>query len=328
MKLKVGTFNLFQYVNPPYSWYNKKEKYTQKQWLVKTTWIKEQIIKMDCDIIGFQEVFCADSLKELLEKLGFIYFKTVQKAKFSNTEENTYISTTVAIASKYPIVNIQDVKPNKLSLEKHKFKEEFYFSRIPIKATIKLANKEELLVYVCHLKSNRQNEQEYIFSKNDSIKYKKELTKEVLYNNNTKNLKQRLCEASGLFFDIKEEKDKNIVLLCDLNDKEFSLSIDALTNEEYHNNKHNKILFDAYNEYEQISNNINTKIKRTNTSYFETNGAVLDYIFVSKSFSKYDKYSVANVVNYKVYDEHLKKSKKSLLLKSDHAQVVCEILFK
>ncbi len=57
MIIRVGTFNLFQFIEPPYSWYTKKDKFNQRQWFEKTTWIKNQITKMDCHIIGFQEVF-------------------------------------------------------------------------------------------------------------------------------------------------------------------------------------------------------------------------------------------------------------------------------
>ena len=43
MKIRIGTFNLFQFVEPPYSWYTKKEKFTQEEWEEKKAWIKEQI---------------------------------------------------------------------------------------------------------------------------------------------------------------------------------------------------------------------------------------------------------------------------------------------
>ncbi|NCB14460.1 MAG: endonuclease, partial [Erysipelotrichia bacterium] len=61
MKIKVGTFNLFQFVEPPFSWYTKKEKFTNKEWEEKTAWIKKQISDMNCDVIGFQEVFSKDA---------------------------------------------------------------------------------------------------------------------------------------------------------------------------------------------------------------------------------------------------------------------------
>ena len=81
MKLTLGTFNLFQFVEPPFAWYNKKDKFNEAQWLEKTSWIKSQILKMDCDIIGFQEVFSRKALRRLVKELGFKYFKIVDVAK-------------------------------------------------------------------------------------------------------------------------------------------------------------------------------------------------------------------------------------------------------
>ena len=67
MKIRVGTFNLFQFVEPPFCWYTKKEKFNNEEWIEKTTWIKKQICEMKCDIIGFQEVFSKDSLKKIID---------------------------------------------------------------------------------------------------------------------------------------------------------------------------------------------------------------------------------------------------------------------
>ena len=208
MKIKLGTFNLFQFVEPPYSWYTKKDKFNERQWSEKTTWIKDQILKMDCDIIGFQEVFSRKALRDLVKDLGFTYFKIVDVAKLSTKNRYKYVTTTVAIASKYPISNIQAVEIHQPSIENHHVgkdhKDPFKFSRIPLKATITLPNKTELLVYVCHLKSNRLNEFEYVFNENHSLEHKKELVSKALEGKYSKSLKQRLCEASSLFFDIKK----------------------------------------------------------------------------------------------------------------------------
>ena len=175
MKIRLGTFNLFQFVEPPYSWYTKKEKFDQAQWDEKTIWIKHQIAQMDCDIIGFQEVFSRKALKRLVGELGFRYFKVVDAARVSKNDKLKYITTTVAIASKYPISNVEMVEAHLPSLKKHNFHNRFYFSRVPIKATITLPDEKELLVYVAHLKSNRNNELEHIFNKNHNLEYKKRL---------------------------------------------------------------------------------------------------------------------------------------------------------
>jgi len=329
MKIRVGTFNLFQFVEPPYSWYTKKEKFNQEQWVEKTTWIKNQIVKMDCDIIGFQEVFSRDALESLVKELGFNYFETVDEAILKN---NTYISTTVAIASKYPISNIQKVKVHFPSFKKHGFRGRFSFARVPIKATIMLPNETELLVYVGHLKSNRLNEFEYIFNKEHDLKYKKEMVKKSLEGTGLTSLQQRLCEASSLFFNIKKVKNKPVVLLCDFNDKEFSLTIDALSNHKYHDDKSKEdfLLYDASYQYKKPIHNPHPEakeVKRKPTSYFLGRGNVLDYIFISNDFDKDNIDRVANVTDYHVFDEHLQKDRDGSLVQSDHAQVVCELSF-
>lgn len=321
MKIKLATFNLFQFVEPPYAWYTKKEKFTQEQWIEKTTWIKNQILKMDCDIIGFQEVFSRDALERLVKELGFNYFETVDTAK---RHKNTYLSTTVAIASKYPISKIQRVKVNIPSFKKHNFIGHYTFARVPIKATITLPDKTELLVYVSHLKSNRLNEFEYLFNKEHDLDYKKEAVSKALEGTSATSLQQRLCEASSLFFNIKRAKNRPVVLLCDFNDKEFSLTIDALSNHKYHdkNSEEDFLLYDASYHYKEIVNNPHPEAKepkRKATSYFLGRGNVLDYIFISNHFE---------VSNYTVLDEHLHQHGTDLLLTSDHAQVICELKFK
>jgi endonuclease/exonuclease/phosphatase family metal-dependent hydrolase len=330
IKLKIGTFNLFQFVEPPYAWYNKKDKFNQEQWFEKTAWIKNQIVKMDCDIIGFQEVFSRDALETLVKELGFNYFETVDEAKLT---KKTYISTTVAIASKYPITKLQSVKVNIPTFKKHNFIGHYGFARVPIKATVMLPNETELLVYVCHLKSNRLNEFEYIFNKEHDLKHKKESVSKALEGTEATSLHQRLCEASSLFFNIKRNRDKPSVLLCDFNDKEFSLCIDALTNHKYHDETSEEgfVLHDASYQYQKPIHNPHPEqkeVKRKNTSYFLGKGNVLDYIFISNSFDKKNKDNLAEVMDYTVFDEHLGENIKSLLLKSDHAQVVCELTFK
>ena len=330
--LRIGTFNLFQFVEPPYSWYDKKNTFSKGQWEQKTSWIKKQIIDMNCDIIGFQEVFSKDALEKITKELGFQYFVTVQNAKVDCDDSNIFISTTVALASKYPILEIQEVLIDEKSILRHNFEGDFAFSRTPIKALIELPNKQKITAYVNHFKSNRENELEYIFTKNHTLKEKLEKTKEPLKNNISKSLKQRLCETSSLFYDFKKTNTP-IISMCDLNDKEFSLTIDALTNEAYHDNKKEDsyILHDVYDLVDKEIYNPHPEqkeIKRTPTSYFEGRGNVLDYIFVSTEFNKKEKNAIGKITSYEVFNKHFHNNPHGSLLQSDHAQVVCEIEFK
>ena len=321
MKIKLATFNLFQFSEPPYAYYVKKDRFSTEQWLEKTTWIKNQILKMDCDVIGFQEVFSRNALEGLVKELGFNYFETVDVAKL---QKKTYISTTVAIASKYPIMKIQRVKVNIPSFKKHDFTGHYGFARVPIKATITLPDKREVVVYVCHLKSNRLNEFEYRFKKEHDLKHKKESVAKALKGTKATSLQQRLCEASSLFMNMKRVKNKPIILLGDFNDKEFSLVFEAMSNYKYHDEESEEALLleDASYGYKEVVENPHPEAKeptRKPTSYFLGKGNVLDYIMISNHFE---------VTNYTVLDEHLQEHGTDLLLKSDHAQVVCELTLK
>src|SRR5574344_807396 len=237
MIIKTATFNLFQFCSPEFSFYTKKEKFKKDDWEEKKNWIKKQLQKMDCDIVGFQEVFSQEELKKLVLECGFKEFIVTQNPKLDE-KNKVYKSTTVALASKFPIKEIKKVSKN----------ENFTFAREPIKATISLKNDLDINVYVAHLKSNRLNEFEYKFTKDSTLEEKKSKLDIALKNNYSLSLKQRLNEAKALHFDIKKQILPSI-LLCDLNDTDFSITIDALTNKRFYKNELKKddfILFDSY----------------------------------------------------------------------------------
>ncbi|MCT7510162.1 endonuclease/exonuclease/phosphatase family protein [Aliarcobacter cryaerophilus] len=312
MIIKTATFNLFQFCSPEFSFYTKKEKFKKDDWEEKKNWIKKQLQKMDCDIVGFQEVFSQEELKELVLECGFKEFVVTQNPKLDE-KNRVYKSTTVALASKFPIKNIENISKSS----------DFTFAREPIKAIISLKNNLDINVYVAHLKSNRLNEFEYKFTKDSTLEEKKEKLNIAFKNNYSLSLKQRINEAKTLHFDIKKQKIPSI-LLCDLNDREFSITIDALTNKRFYKNELKKddfILFDSYDIAPKKVYNPHPEfkgLKRVPTSYFVGHGNTLDFIFVSKDLENC-------VKNHKVFDEHLQKNRNGTLKQSDHAQVVCEI---
>lgn len=312
MIIKIATFNLFQFCSPEFSFYTKKEKFKKDDWEDKKNWIKEQLQKMNCDIVGFQEVFSQEELKELVLESGFKEFIVSNKPKLDE-KNRVFKTTTVALASKFPIKEIKKVSKN----------ENLTFAREPIKATISLKNDLDINVYVAHLKSNRLNEFEYKFTKDSTLEEKKSKLDIALKNNYSLSLKQRLNEAKTLHFDIKKQILPSI-LLCDLNDREFSITIDALTNKRFYKNELKKddfILFDSYDIAPKKVYNPHPEFKgfkRVPTSYFVGHGNTLDFIFVSKDLEN-------SVKNHKVFDEHLQKNRNGTLKQSDHAQVVCEI---
>lgn len=321
MTLRFGTFNLFQFVAPPFSWYIKKDHFTLTEFKEKKLWIKEQIENMQCDIIGFQEVFSIDELQALCKDAGFEYFVTVDTP--SVEKETIFTSTVVALASKYPIKDIQEVPVHKPTLKEHNYKAKTVFARKPIKALIELSNEQNIWVYVCHLKSNRLNEFEYTFKKTDSLFLKKEQTKTALKGRYSNALRQRLCEVTSLYYDIKKQTLPT-VLMGDINDKQYSICLEALINSVYYDEKNKEaLLIDAYTLHTPIEYNPHPEakeVKRTPTSYYQGYGNIIDYIFITATWLE-----TFEVTQYEILDAHLQKNKDGSLLQSDHAQVVCEL---
>ena len=63
---------------------------------------------MNCDIIGFQEVFSQDELKALIFDCGYKEFIVVDEPKLDENNQ-VFKTTTVALASKFPVKKVEKV---------------------------------------------------------------------------------------------------------------------------------------------------------------------------------------------------------------------------
>ena len=79
------------------------------------------------DIIGFQEVFSTDSLKKLVAEYGYSYFEVVDQPHI--IDDFIYQRPVVAIASRYPIVDVVAVKENTELAQVLGLANDFSFSR-------------------------------------------------------------------------------------------------------------------------------------------------------------------------------------------------------
>ena len=148
---------------------------------------------MECDVVGFEEVFSIDSLRVLAKEAGYPYFATVDTPKVSEEDSEIFISSVVAITSKFPIVSVRSIES------------EVKFSRKPVVATIDFEG-ELFDVYTIHLKSKMLKGE----------------------NTDKSNFNQRLAEAQKLHEDIQQSKN-HIVVLGDFNDSIEAESLKILT---------------------------------------------------------------------------------------------------
>ncbi len=147
---KVGTFNLYNLALPGQKYYN--HSYPQDQYDKKVAWLAAQLSDMDADIVGFQEVFSEEALKQVLAATG----------KYEGV--NVVVSDSkgqgpaVALATRFPVLDHEIIAdfPEKARLDIDDQAIPLHtFSRPVLKVRLEIRTGLEVFVYVVHLKSKR-----------------------------------------------------------------------------------------------------------------------------------------------------------------------------
>lgn len=341
--IRIGTFNLFQFAEPPHAWYHKKNQYSVDEWPEKRSWVMQQLTDMQADVVGFQEVFSPEALKKLCMEVGYPYFATVDEPHELEDEANTYDESVVALASKFPIKRVEAVIPSDIVLHDLPVVEDFRFSRVPLKATLDMGDLGEIVVYVLHLKSKRpmplpsEELQQMPWSERVAESMRLRSRAQVA------SALQRGTEATILYHDIThslaEDYSRPLVVMGDLNDDNTAVSTEALTNRRrvyeiddvrYHDLPDEaKIMVHSHQLYDSFDLAPNpTGPFRQPTHFYRGQGNVLDYIFVSNALNERNHQRKGRVKTHQVYSMHLQADGVNNQLQSDHGQVVISIDLK
>ncbi len=333
---KVLTFNLLNYVRPPFACYEFENIYPAQDWDRKEQWISQLLTKARADIVGFQEVFSPDALKDLVAKLGYNYFVTVDQPQLKG--EYVYHKPVVALASRFPILSASPAPVEPTLLEMLGLKPEFSFNRIPIRAEVKIPGLNTCLVYVVHLKSQRPDGEVAQGEVNWRRKVKQACLHEVA--GSWFSSIQRGTEATILYHDFLQQREQTgwpVILLGDFNDNLTSSALKHLVSahqlREVDGAKTEFLprevtaliqrltLKDAYDMLEESLQTI-----RPATHYYGGRGNVLDYILLSNEFDATDDLSLAKVTRYRTFDRHLTHADyRRDKMSTDHAPVLVEL---
>lgn len=177
LQLNIATFNLFNYLEPPNAYYEFERIYSAEQWQKKQNWITDYLTEHQPDIIGFQEVFSPDSLQKLVNSQGYDYFAVVDTPEI--IDDFIYKRPVVAIASRYPIVDVIAVQASSAQIEALGLAPTFAFSRKVLRATINVPHLGQCDCYVVHFKSKRST-----IEVNESEVDESEVDKDELDENN------------------------------------------------------------------------------------------------------------------------------------------------
>lgn len=312
-QITLATFNLFNYLAPPDACYEFDRIYSREQWCKKQAWIRHYLQIHSPDIIGFQEVFSINSLKELLEQEGYQYFAVVDEPTVE--DEFIYRDPVVAIASRFLIKSVSSVEVDKELVKQLGLSDSFNFSRQILRATIHLPHIGDTDSYVVHLKSKRAT-WESIQQQDDNKVLVMALLQEQTAGRWTSSI-QRGSEAALLQQSIlkrRVETDNAQVIMGDFNNAIDDGILSHLVTDRVFGNLDKAqqtelsylVLRDAWQLYmANLDEEERELIRRPATHYFGEKGAVLDYILLSSEFDASSQSSFFEVSEYVNTDHHL-----------------------
>lgn len=335
MKISIATFNVENLITADKPIYDEsKPCYTKDQYWKKTDWIKNQLLKMNADIIGFQEIFEEQALRDCL--LG-----TPMEEWDLFVANPTGKSPVNAILSRFPIIKTEvfedlpfvfdffDEKAMTVALESTPVNIPLKkFSRGILNAEIKLNENTSVLVFVLHLKSKRP-----IFSdgiNRDTASYP-EMAK-----GNVRSLIRRAIESCGirhiLSDEINKDETKPIFILGDLNDNDTAVTNQAIIGEEPFRNLPSEEKIKRWKHVFQNCKDVQARKSIENFHYtYIHNGHYesLDNIFISNHFSELNPKRIGRIIDVRLYNDHVIDDKTSMDRKpvyvTDHGQVVANI---
>ncbi len=328
MAVKIGTFNLFNLARAGERYYPDQAPYSAAEYERKAGWTAEQLRRMDADVVGFQEVFHEEALRDVCTRSGRFDGGTVV-APDADGESGPRLGLASALPLAAPATTITefpaglDAAVDGLALPVGTF------SRPVLRARVTLDPDRDLTatVFVAHLKSKRPIR--------DPQAPEHDPREEAL--GKARALIRRAAEAAALRFLVLDEVVANAqptIVLGDLNDAARAVSTDIVMGDspsrfwpptpEEKQAYWDRLLYSAYE--------INARQVGRDVSYtyiFNGNYENLDHILVSQEFFDRNPRRIAEVATLRYFNDHLVDRRLSDdrrdRVVSDHAQLVAEI---
>jgi endonuclease/exonuclease/phosphatase family metal-dependent hydrolase len=162
-EIRFATFNGFNLAPPGVKLYDNLEPLTAADYEAKLNWTARQLDQLDADVIGFQEVFSQDVLREVLARSR--HYRNAWHAGFDQGPER--LVPNVALVSRLPLAGpavSYAAFPDGVALPPGS-SDANRFARAPLHAQVVLPDQRLVDVLVVHLKSKRPD---YHSGDNDS----------------------------------------------------------------------------------------------------------------------------------------------------------------
>lgn len=317
--VRVASFNLLNFALPSTVFYGKQQ-YSPEEYAQKKAWITMQLTKLNADIIGFQELFDEQALREVIEEhplyKGAIIVMGARKGG----------SPGVALVSRFPIqsTSIHTHFSEKLEVEGMIVPFES-FSRPILRVRVELQKGLNVEVFVAHLKSKRPLIPEGV-NRHAALEISKGKARSLL---------MRAAEANALrtiLMDTLEHRDTPVMVLGDLNDTHTAVTTRIISGEappRYWPMEHKAKVWDTLlyhvKDIQARQSSQDVYYTHIHNGHYES----LDHIMVSQELVRENPNRVGRVVYVEAFNDHIIDQTLAAgpinPCESDHAQVVATI---
>lgn len=323
-RLKFANFNLKNLVLPQHKYYGANV-YTQEEYDKKVEWTAKQLRLMDADVVGFEEVFHEEALKEIIEKSGV--YKNAKLCVFAG--DGT--SPRVAMVSRFPVLNTKEIRnfppESRLDFDHEDIHYHAQITRFrhPILCSeIELPQGIKCRVFVAHLKSKRP----IMDNKKMHSEYEFAIGK-------ARSLMIRAAESTALRCILLNEIKNNhlpTIVMGDMNDSVHSVTSNIITNEPPPKKFDHARKKEIWKQLLYSTYDIQSRMSRRDIYYtYMHNGNYesLDHIFVSEEFYQSNPNKIARIEYMRIFNDHLVDKtlsfEKPPKWVSDHGQVLVSI---
>jgi predicted extracellular nuclease len=336
MKISIATFNVENLIGAGKPIYDEpRAHYSEEVYQQKTAWIRSQLLKMNADIIGFQEVFEEAAVRDCLKGTPMEHWSLALANPTGKGPVN-------ALLSRYPILHTRviDNLPSAFDFFDDRPSAGAgqatpvttipisQFSRGVLLAELSVRPGTTMLVGVVHLKSKRPILA--VGAPRDMLSYA-EMAKGSI-----RSLIRRGIEAAGvrqiLSELINEHEAQPLIVLGDMNDSDTAVTSEAIIGQEPYRKLAPEIKIQRWKQVLQSCRDVQARKSMENVVYsYIHNGhyECLDNIFVSNHFADLNARKLGRVIDVRTYNDHVIDDKTSLDRKpawvSDHGQIVANL---
>ncbi len=323
-RFNIGCFNLCNLVAKGQRFYGGNV-YEGADYDRKIAWVATQLTAMEADVIGFQEVFDAASMRAALDASDATRgFDLVIENATGNHPE-------VALATRYEVLEHEHIEefPARARLDLDGLIipiEKFTHGILRVK--VRMPAGLDAWVYVAHLKSKRPKYASGV-DRHDPYELAAAKARSLIIRT------AEACALRALMLDHLEDRDDPVVLIGDLNDSEGAVTTEIAAGQmpERHWKRDAKIRLWDVLLYNAKSIQARQALRDVYYTHIH-NGSyeALDHILLSEQFNRDNRQAPAYVEYVRVFNDHLIDESLSNaripMWRSDHAQVVATIVVR